>query len=102
MNACKEAGFTPKGYHREPRQNCTALVATGQGVLLTPATSSGTLPAGLCCLPLEGTPSVLRAEVWGVLPAASDSLRIEILREIIRSGSGRQEAVNPPRALELA
>lgn len=88
MDACREAGFTPQVYHREARQNCTALVATGQGLLLTPAGSFPHLPAGLCCLPLEGAPATLRAEVWSILPLASATPRIETLREIIRTGCG--------------
>jgi len=88
LDACQDAGFTPKVYHREARQNCAALVATGQGVLLTPAGSSPVIPTGLCCLPLEGAPAVFRAEVWGVLPVGSDSQRLQALREIVLTGHG--------------
>jgi DNA-binding transcriptional LysR family regulator len=91
LAACREAGFTPNVYHREARQNCIALVAAGEGVLLTPALSHPLLPAGLRCLPLEGAPPELRAEVWAVLPAATASPRIAALRELIRTGAGGQD-----------
>lgn len=88
LEACREAGFTPTVHHREARQNCAALVATGQGVLLTPAACTPPLPAGLRCLPLHGAPAALRAEVWSVLPAAAESPPVRALRELILAATG--------------
>jgi DNA-binding transcriptional LysR family regulator len=85
LAACREAGFTPGVYHREPRQNCIALVAAGEGLLLTPTLSYPVLPAGLRCLPLEGAPPQLHAEVWAVLPATPTAPAVVTLRELIRA-----------------
>jgi DNA-binding transcriptional LysR family regulator len=87
LAACRHAGFTPHVHHREARQNCIALVATGQGVLLTPAPSYPQLPEGLRCLPLEDAPAHLRAEVWAVVPVAPVSPTLTALRELIRAFS---------------
>ncbi|MGV3721006.1 MAG: LysR substrate-binding domain-containing protein, partial [Actinomycetota bacterium] len=86
LSACREAGFTPRIHHREARQNCIALVAAGQGLLLAPGIGFPHLPVGLRCLPLEAAPAQLRAEVWAVLPVAPTSpisSQIIDLREII-------------------
>lgn len=86
LAACREAGFTPHVYHRDARQNCLALVTTGQGLLLTPALSYPRLPVGLRCLPVEGAPAQLRTEVWAVVPVAPKSHPLLLLREIICAG----------------
>lgn len=85
LAACQEAGFTPRVYHRDARQNCLALVAAGQGVLLTPALSYPRLPVGLRCLPLEDAPAQLCAAVWAVLPIDPEAYPLATLREIIRA-----------------
>lgn len=85
LAACHEAGFTPHIHHREARQNCLALVATGQGVLLTPAPGHPQLPAGLRCLPLADAPAHLRAEVWAVIPIASITASVAALRDLIHA-----------------
>jgi len=73
LTACRAVGFSPKLQHREARQSCIALVASGQGVLLHPAGSYPQLPIGLRSLPLDDTPPQLLVGVWAVLPNPSDT-----------------------------
>jgi DNA-binding transcriptional LysR family regulator len=83
--ACRQAGFTPRVYHREAQQNCMALVAAGQGVLLAPAKPHYPFAAGLHCVPLETAPAGLSAEIWAILPNTSTSPRQQALCEVIRA-----------------
>lgn len=87
IQACRDAGFDPQVYHREPRQNCVALVAAGRGVLLAPAQDLHVLSPGLHSVALEKAPASLCAEVWGVLPRDSGSPRLAILRELLGPAS---------------
>jgi DNA-binding transcriptional LysR family regulator len=83
-DACIASGFTPKIYHREARQSCLALVLSGQGVLIAPATPLHPSTSGLRYVALT-TPEALRSEVWSVLPAPTGeaSSSIEILCEVL-------------------
>lgn len=98
MRACEEAGFTPKVYHREPRQNCLALVTAGRGVLMSPGHDAHSLLPGLQCVPLERVPGSLRAEVWAVLPVATDLAPVALFREIIHARPDQGEGLLSSRS----
>lgn len=85
LDACQEAGFTPRIQHREAQQNCLALVAAGQGVLLSPAYPHFHNSPGFRRVPLENAPTGLYSDVWAVLPLASGSVYFEKLRRLIQT-----------------
>lgn len=89
LKACQEAGFSPRIYHREARQNCPALVAAGQGVLLAPTTHPHVSVPGFRRVPLEA-PSALYWEVWAILPAASGSPYLKALRDVIQARESKK------------
>ncbi|MES2464965.1 MAG: LysR family transcriptional regulator [Armatimonadota bacterium] len=86
VTACGDAGFVPRVYHREARQNCLALVTAGQGLLLTSRSHSQTPPAGLRSVSLAA-PESLRSEVWAVLPVAHGAPSVEALRHALSSSA---------------
>jgi DNA-binding transcriptional LysR family regulator len=88
LEACQEAGFAPKVYHRGAGQNCSALVAAGQGVLLAPANLHPLPPPGFRRIRLKPTPLPLHCEVWAILPTSPGSPYLETLREAIHARTG--------------
>lgn len=85
LEACENAGFTPKIHHREARQNCSALVAAGKGILLAPANHQPFSTSGFRRIPLEATPLPLYWEVWAIFPRTSNSPYLETLRAVIEA-----------------
>jgi DNA-binding transcriptional LysR family regulator len=63
LRACAGAGFAPRVVHREAGQNCLALVAAGEGVLLVPAEAESA-PPGLRLLRLTDTGGQLRYDLY--------------------------------------
>lgn len=84
LQACREAGFTPNIYQREARQNCSALVAAGQGILLAPAAPQPLAHPGFNRVSLEPNP-LLYWEVWAILPIAAGSPYLETLRRVVQA-----------------
>lgn len=88
--ACRAAGFEPRIHQREARQNCSALVAAGAGVLLTPATPSSHAAPGFRRVPLDAP--ALHCEVWAVLPIAGGSPHLEALRALVQARAASRTA----------
>ena len=84
IGACQEAGFSPRIQHREAQQNCLALVAAGQGVLLVPAYPHFHNSTGFHRVPFTPAPLGLYSEVWVVIPLASRSPYIDKLEKLIQ------------------
>ncbi|MGC4045608.1 MAG: LysR substrate-binding domain-containing protein [Armatimonas sp.] len=88
LAACQEAGFMPRVQHRDAQQNCLALVAAGQGVLLSPAYPHFHSSPGFRRVPLAPVPKGLHSDVWAVIPEATGSPYLEKLRRLIQVQAG--------------
>jgi DNA-binding transcriptional LysR family regulator len=95
LAVCQSAGFVPRVYHREARQNCIALVASGQGILLVPTGHPTFSRGGFRRVAFADTPPELYLEVWAALPAAPRSPALESLRAVIEARAGIADGCGP-------
>ncbi|MEO7716079.1 MAG: LysR substrate-binding domain-containing protein [Capsulimonas sp.] len=81
--AFESSGVSPSIREREPGQNCMALVVSGAGLLLTPASHHQSHSPGIRCAEVE-TSFPLHAEVWAIWSTAPASDRMAAFIRIIK------------------